>query len=134
MKRIAHACVAASVLLWSSTLAALDVKSSNCGEDCTVTITVSGAGCGAGVSIRPDPLIFLGRGEKRIEWVVSPPWEFAKNGIVINLGGGEFDPPSFDPKKIKIKNRNTKAGTYKYDINLVNGKLTCNIDPTIVNY
>ena len=137
MKRIAHFCIATSFVLPSAAIAALELKSSNCSEQCVVTVTVSGAGCGGGISVSPEPLVFAGRGEKHIEWQISPssPWSFvAKRGIDINLKDKEFDDVDVKGgKKYKLKNKNTKAGTYKYDINLTDGKNSCNLDPTIMN-
>ena len=138
MKKIAHFCVAASFALPSAAIAALDVKSSNCSEQCVVMVTVSGAGCGGGISVSPEPLIFVGRGEKHIEWQISPssPWSFVANrGINVNLKGKEFEDVNVGGgKKYKLKNKNTTPGTYKYDINLTDGKNSCNLDPTIMNY
>jgi len=66
--------------------------------------------------------------------LVTSGWKFTDNGIDIQNHGDEFDGKLKESDtKFKWKNKHTKAGTYKYNINVTDGKQTCKKDPQIVN-
>lgn len=135
--KIAHACAIAGLVV-PGFAAALGTTPNCTTVTCSVTITVSGAGCGGGITVSPDPIVLAKGKAVTIQWTVaSPNWAFAEKGIYINKPDTEFEGPKFDKKQFAINFKNTKSGTYKYDINLASTgtpSVPCSVDPTILNY
>jgi len=65
----------------------------------------------------------------------EPTWVFPPNGIVIQGNDGQFTQLRPDEKgsKFTCVDQNTDGKTYKYDVNVTNGKDTLTLDPTIRN-
>ena len=136
--KIAHACLMAGLVVPGFAAAASTTP--NCTTaTCSVTVTVSGAGCGGGITVSPDPIILTKGKGVTLQWTIaSPGWAFvAEKGIYINKPDAEFEGAKTAPdrKQYGVTFKNTKSGTYKYDINLVSDtKVPCSVDPTILNY
>lgn len=105
----------------------------NCVDRCEVVITMS-AGCGSGIKVAPDPIIVPAGKAPDITWTVqNDAWAFDAGGIVIHNGGDAFDKAEGGGRKLKIKNKNRKAATYKYDVILKGPGGQCKLDPVIIN-
>ena len=115
----------------------LEPRSVGCTGVCKVDVTV----IDCMVSVNPYTLtVPLPRERTKIHWdIVSDDYIFATNGIVITNPDGEFDTDdlSQNGKKFKWDDKHTKAGTYKYSVNVVKtgvGPRACpTYDPLIAN-
>ena len=139
--KLAHVALASVGLIGMSYAVAQLQSASPCpGSPCNAVIVLRG-GCGDGVVVAPDPIRVTSGKATTITWkIVSPNWEFASNGIEIQLSPKAITPAGakaasgttysvvFDPGGPKV--------AYKYDVNLVNTatKTACKADPTIANY
>jgi hypothetical protein len=100
-------------------------------------------------AVNPEPIVFKkGPGEVTITWNLglASTYRFAPNGIVIDgelIKEGKPVPqteivqcnPNRDLTQFSCVNKNTRRGTYKYTVRLVNaeGKPLPAFDPSIVN-
>ena len=135
--KLAHVAIASAALFGISFAIAQTTHSpaSTTCSPCNAIIVVP-AGCGGGITVAPEPIRAAGKSSTTITWkVVSPGWQFGKEGIKIRLAENKLKTPSqtgdtftvtFDPSG--------PNAIYKYDINLVSKDGTCSLDPTIVNY
>jgi len=89
------------------------------------------------IQVDRENLSMVGKGRnKPIHWnLTTPGWYFPVDGIVINNNEGEFTElsPGDEGRKFKCVDRNNDGKTYKYDINVTNGKIRLTLDPTIQN-
>jgi hypothetical protein len=98
-----------------------------------VTVSVAGNV----VSVDTDKLHMAGKGGNApIEWeMTTAGWTFPSNGIVIEGNDGQFTElqPHDQGRKFKCVDKNDDGRTYKYDVNVTDGKVTLTLDPTIEN-
>ncbi|MEW6707782.1 MAG: hypothetical protein AB1430_23295 [Pseudomonadota bacterium] len=86
----------------------------------------------------PDPIPVREANVNLTFLLSTPGYSFAStNAIVVHDGGSEFPDPSVtkDATTAKLRDKNSKAGRFKYDVNLVrdSDKRPVVIDPTIEN-
>ena len=151
MKR-ATTLVAACAIVFSAP--SLGQPTPNCNAGCTVFVSVP-ASCGSGIQVSLDPIFIQvdSRRKALIKWVIAKEssWSFASSGGINFLN---HDPAAFDNarpagagKQVTVTNTPSRAGVYKYDINLARvvevddgkgGKRrveeTCKLDPTVINW
>lgn len=128
------------VLLSATSALALNSPAPNClPPKCTVTVIVSGNSCASGIAVSKDPIQNRIGTPVVIEWVVpsDSEWVFdGQRGIVVNMvDSDEIRPePGNGTNRFAVRNKATKRGTYKYDINLIHPqtKATCPLDPIIM--
>jgi hypothetical protein len=91
------------------------------------------------ISVVPDPIDCpMGHHEIDIEWhIETSGWKFAPNGIVHrDNGDGTFHGRRPGDSVFHWTNRNHRAGTYRYIVNVVStdGKTPLTVDPAIQNH
>jgi hypothetical protein len=106
----------------------------NCNERCEVVITMS-AGCGSGIKVAPDPIVVAAGKSPEITWTIqNDAWAFDGSGIVVHQAGDAFDKGQLEGgRKLKIKHKNRRPATYKYDVMLKGPGGQCKLDPVIIN-
>jgi len=133
MKRISAGFAAAALALASlASFAAPNV----CTKSPCQVIIIMPADCGKGIAVAPDPLVIKTDGAATIEWrLMDDTWAFAANGIVIHDPSNDFQQakPSGPGKKLAFGTKGKTGKTYKYDVNLTKGGVTCTLDPSIMN-
>jgi hypothetical protein len=123
----------ASVSLLAALPAAAELQP-NCNEKCEVVITMS-AGCGSGIKVAPDPVVVGAGRNPEITWTVkAEAWAFDAGGIVFHQPGEAFEKGPASGKQIRMKNKNRRPGTYKYDVVLKGPGGQCRLDPVIINH
>jgi hypothetical protein len=86
----------------------------------------------------PDPLVVHDRNVNLTFTIGTPGYSFpAERAIVVHNGGSDFPDPSKtkDATTAKLHDKNSAAGRFKYDVNLVrdSDRQPIVIDPTIDN-
>jgi len=109
-----------------------DARASCQDPSCAITVTVLSCG---DIRATPDPAKVAKGNKAHMLWhLATPGWTFTDNGIDIPNNGGEFDGKLKDSgTTFKWKNKHSKPGSYKYDINVTDGRQVCKRDPTVVN-
>ena len=111
--------------------------------DCRIAVsaiaTPSPVG-GCSVSVDAATLYIKSKGTSNIFWDLdvgsaNNGYSFAANGIVFDDPQGEFDCQVVSSgKSFKCSNKHSKAGDYKYTVNVVRGSTSCiPLDPMIIN-
>lgn len=141
MKTLAHTVAVLAIAAWGSGALA---------QPTTVMVTPTATD----IQVQPDPVRFTGRGNVviRFELPKGSGYRFPANGIVIETevvsetdlrpGGAGRGQKEVGPCQriengmaVNCPNRNTRVGTYKYTVNLLDpaGKPVPPKDPVIVN-
>ena len=106
------------------------------GANCDVQVAVScslGLFCTASVDI---DTVDVPRGNSpNITWqIISAGYTFPSNGIVIAGGGSEFDCHiEANGRRFTCRDHHTKAGKYKYTVNLTGSLAVPPLDPFVEN-
>lgn len=111
--------IASLALLGCGTMREHSATGCTSGGVCKVAVTIENCTITASPEtlVVPEP-----RGLKMIDWYIATDgYVFAANGIAITKPGGEFEQPelSANGKKFKWNDKHTRAGDYKYAINVV---------------
>lgn len=121
MSTIRSLCVAIAslALLGCGTMREHSATGCTSGGVCKVAVTIEGCK----ITASPHRLVVPApRGLKKIDWYIATAgYVFAANGIVITTPGGEFEQPELSAKgnKFTWNDKHTRAGEYKYAINVV---------------
>lgn len=101
---------------------------------CHATVTVSNCR----ISVDPPEIhVRRGNSNSQIHWTLATSgYAFASDGIFLkgNTGGELYDPERANPTLFKLKNRNSRPGTYQYGIKVTGASGACApLDPPIIN-